>query len=115
MSVADDPQTPKTPRTVELVVDGVIDHDDEPRLCGQVQALLASGKVDIIICDIGDLTSRDAVAVAVLARMQLTAQRLGGSIRLRRVAPELRGLLSFCGLRNVVRREMIGPLHPEDG
>jgi hypothetical protein len=44
----------------------------------------------------------DLHLVEELARLQLTAQRLGYAIRLRQAPPDLRALLDLCGLADVV-------------
>jgi hypothetical protein len=54
-----------------------------------------------IVCDVGALAP-DALAVDVLARLQLEARRLGHEIRLRNVSSELGELLAFAGLRDVL-------------
>ena len=55
-----------------------------------------------IACDVGALVP-DAVAVDALARLQLGARRLGLEIRLCHASRELRQLLAFAGLRDVLR------------
>jgi anti-anti-sigma regulatory factor len=57
-----------------------------------------------IVCDASALAP-DATTVDVLARLQLTARRLGCQFRLRNVTDELRDLLSFVGLGEVLRVE----------
>lgn len=57
-----------------------------------------------IVCDVGALAP-DALAVDVLARLQLEAKRHGHEIRLRGASSELRELLAFAGLRDVLRAE----------
>ena len=54
-----------------------------------------------IICDAGDLPP-DAAAVEALARLQLGARRAGMEVRLSGVTPEMRHLLAFCGLSDVL-------------
>jgi hypothetical protein len=44
----------------------------------------------------------DAVAVDALARLQLAAYRHGCQVRLRRCTPELRDLVAFMGLADVL-------------
>ena len=44
----------------------------------------------------------DAVTIEALARLQLTARRLGRRITLRRVSPDLDRLVSFVGLADVL-------------
>ena len=60
-----------------------------------------------IVCDVGALAP-DAGAVDTLARLQLTARRLGLEIRLRHASSELQELLAFVGLRDVLRVEAGG-------
>lgn len=60
-----------------------------------------------IVCDVGDLAA-DAVAVDTLARLQVTARRLGLEIRLCHASSELRDLLAFVGLRDVLGVEAGG-------
>ena len=60
-----------------------------------------------IVCDVGAVAP-DAVAVDALARLQLTAQRLGLEIRFRHASSELQEFLAFVGLRDVLRVETGG-------
>jgi len=55
-----------------------------------------------IVCDVGALVDPDAATVDALARLQLISGRLGLRIVLRHASPELRELLTFLGLENVV-------------
>jgi ABC-type transporter Mla MlaB component len=93
--------TPGRPGAVELAVGGVITRRDVAGLCEQVRTLLDRGDVDALICDVRGLVEPDAVAVDALARMQLTARRLGRPMGLRNVGDELRELLVFFGLDGV--------------
>jgi hypothetical protein len=60
-----------------------------------------------IVCDVGSFHP-DAAAIDALARLQLTAKRLGLELRLRHASTELQDLLDFAGLREVLRVEMRG-------
>jgi ABC-type transporter Mla MlaB component len=73
-----------------------------PGLCERVRVLLATGDVDLVTCEMGALATPDAVAVDALARLQLTARRLGRSIRLRNACGQLQDLLALTGLRQVL-------------
>ena len=64
-----------------------------------------------IVCDAGALPP-DAAAVEALARLQLGARRAGMEVRLSGVTPELRHLLAFCGLSDVLGVEPEG--QPEE-
>ena len=57
-----------------------------------------------IVCDVGALAP-DAAAVDALARLQLSARRLGHEILLRDASTELQELLEFVGLHDVLRIE----------
>ena len=100
------------PSTNVLVISGQIDPGDVALLCERVRVLLESCDADHVICDVGGLDDPDAVTVNALARLQLTARRLGGRIRLRRAPAELVDLLAFAGLLEVVPA---GPLPFEPG
>jgi anti-anti-sigma regulatory factor len=84
-----------------LIIGRPTPHDDVPRLCGRVRTLLLDGDGRVIVCDVGAVTAPDLGVIDVLARLQLTAQRLGGHVRLRDASPELQALLSFVGLSDV--------------
>ncbi len=92
-----------SPSTIVLRIDGRIDRGDVAALCDRVQRLLEAGNVDLVVCDVSRLVAPDAVAVDALARMQLTAHRLGHGIRLRHACPYLAGLIFLAGLSDVVR------------
>ena len=93
----------ESPSTIILRIDGRIDRDDVESLCERVRTLLEAGRADLVVCDVSRLVAPDAVAVDALARMQLTAHRLGYGIRVRHACPHLVGLLYLSGLSDVVR------------
>jgi anti-anti-sigma regulatory factor len=81
---------------------GRIDRADITALCERVRLALEGTRADLVVCDVGALVDPDCVAVDALARLQLTVGRLGGRLRLRDVSPELRALLCFVGLVEIV-------------
>lgn len=87
---------------IVLVLGGRITRCDVPRLCERVRELLEGGDADLVVCDVGALIDPDVVAVDALCRLQLTARRLGGHVRLRHACDELRELLALSGLGDVV-------------
>lgn len=91
-----------SPATIVLAIGGPIAPADVPDLCKRVRVVLESSDAELVVCDVGALTDPDAVAVDALARMQLTARRLGHQLRLRHASGELKQLLAFTGLRGVV-------------
>ena len=88
-------------QTVAFAIRGPIAHDDLPGLCERVCALLAAGGARVVLCEVGGIEP-DAVTVDALARLQLAARRYGCQVRLRNASDELRELLAFMGLRDVL-------------
>ncbi len=91
----------RAPETIEFTVEGPIARVDLPILCTRVCALLERSRPDIAFCDVRGVDP-DAVTVDALARLQLAARRYGCQVRLRRASSELRELVAFMGLRDVL-------------
>jgi ABC-type transporter Mla MlaB component len=85
-----------------VAIAGPVDRADIARLCERIRVLLAADGADLVVCDVGALVAADAATVDVLARLQLTARRLGGRIRIRHASSELLDLLALTGLREVL-------------
>lgn len=96
---------PPGPRSVVVRVRDAKDAAARADLCARVRRLLSSGKVDVVSCDLTDAGEPDLAVVDALARLQLTARRLGGDIRLRAVTYEVRQFLSLAGLNSVLGRD----------
>jgi ABC-type transporter Mla MlaB component len=84
--------------TTTLVLRGPIARGDIPALCERVHAMLERDGPGPIVFDISELAEPDAVTIDALARLQLTALRLGRRIRLRNACGELQDLLALVGL-----------------
>ena len=84
-----------------LVLGGSIARQEIPALCERVRATLECSGEGPVDCDVGALDP-DAVSVDALARLQLTARRLGRTVRLRHSCGELQELLALTGLREVL-------------
>lgn len=89
------------PQTVAFAIRGPIDRGDLPGLCDRVCALLSAAPVEEALCDVSGVEP-DAVTVDALARLQLAARRRGCRVRLRNASPELRRLVAFMGLGDVL-------------
>jgi ABC-type transporter Mla MlaB component len=89
------------PQTIVFAVSGPIARADLPGLCNRICTLLERGAAGIAFCDVSGLLP-DAVTVDALARLQLAARRHGCRVRLRNASAELRELLAFMGLRDVL-------------
>jgi hypothetical protein len=93
---------PAEPARLVVVLRGRILRDDIPELCECVRVLLEGQHGEVVVCDVGALVSPDAVTVDALARLQLTARRVGRRVLLLHADRELVDLLDLVGLANVV-------------
>jgi ABC-type transporter Mla MlaB component len=89
------------PKTIGFAVRGPIAPADLPGLCERVCALLQENTSEVVLCDVHGVEP-DAVTVDALARLQLGARRSGCRVRLCRASPELRELVAFMGLEDVL-------------
>ncbi len=89
------------PQTLAFAIRGPIARTDLPRLCDRVCALLGRSAAADVVCDVAGVEP-DAVTVDALARLQLAARRRGCRIRLRHASDELRQLVAFMGLTDVL-------------
>jgi ABC-type transporter Mla MlaB component len=89
------------PRTIAFAIRGPIARADLAGLCGRVCALLERSAADVAVCDVSGVDP-DAVTVDALARLQLAARRNGCQVRLQHASGELRALLAFMGLQDVL-------------
>lgn len=98
------------PESVGLVfaVRGPITRADIPPLCERLRRLLCDAGTDPVTVDVGECSTADLVTVEALARLRLTARRLGRRIRLGHADADLRRLLAWTGLDGEVR-DATGP------
>jgi ABC-type transporter Mla MlaB component len=80
-----------------IVVAGAITRADVPGLCERLGVVIAHQHLDVVICEVGAVHV-DLDAVHALASMQLTARRLDARVCLHNATIELQGLLTLCGL-----------------
>jgi ABC-type transporter Mla MlaB component len=92
---------PPDPDDRVLVIGGPIAAGDLASICERLRVLATAGVE--VVCDVRAVVP-DAASVDALARLQLTARRLGCRIRLEHVSRELGQLLGFCGLSDVLAR-----------
>jgi hypothetical protein len=95
------------PRSNAIVftIDGPVARADLLELCDRLRGLLERSDADVVLCDVGAVVPADAVTIDALARLQLTALRVGRRIVLRHASTELHELLAFMGLVIVLRVE----------
>jgi hypothetical protein len=97
----DGEMTAPEPRPLWFAVRGPIAPSDLPGLCDRVCALLGERRAGVAYCDVEGVEP-DAVTVDALARLQLAAKRYGCRVRLQNASPDLRGLVAFMGLDDVL-------------
>ncbi|MGH2382461.1 MAG: STAS domain-containing protein [Candidatus Limnocylindria bacterium] len=71
-------------------------------LRASLATLLEPSDATVLVCDVGGMTHLDAALLDALARLQLTARRLGSEVRLRNASDELHGLLALAGMCDIV-------------
>ena len=92
---------PSASSAADVIVRGRINNAALAGLAERVRAGLHGG-TDVVVCDVGGLSETSVAAISLLARLQLTARRLGGRVRVRNASPELHELLALAGLCDVV-------------
>ncbi|WP_018490962.1 MULTISPECIES: STAS domain-containing protein [unclassified Streptomyces] len=96
-------------KPIVLVVAGHVTRDAVPALCAQLETLLSDpgapvpdgappAPLGLVECDVGAVDRPGLALVEAVARLALVARRSGRQLALRRVGPELQGLLDLVGL-----------------
>lgn len=88
-----------------LVISGPLTPAGAAALCERARSELERSGAEVLVCDVAGLTRPDAGTIEALARLQLTARRLGRQVRLRDPSRELGELLDLFGLTDVLRVE----------
>lgn len=86
---------------ITFAITGPITPTDLAGLCDRVCSLLEQAAAAVADCDVRNVPA-DAVTVNALARLQLAAHRRGCKVRLRDASSELRELVAFMGLEDVL-------------
>ena len=81
-----------------LTLPAAIRRDDVMALCDRAHDLMEGGPGAVLECDVASVGDPDLTTVEALARVELTARRLGSGIRLRGASVELLEVLALCGL-----------------
>jgi ABC-type transporter Mla MlaB component len=89
-------------RTARLLIRGPLGRSDLPGLMERTCGLFERQDFDVLHCELAGVAA-DAVAVDALARLALLARRDGRGVRLCGASEELRALVAFMGLSEVLR------------
>jgi ABC-type transporter Mla MlaB component len=85
-----------------VVVGGATTTAEVHRACDRAVVLLLRSRGGVVACDLSRVLAPDIAAVDALARLRLTAMRLGAPLRLRPISPQLDGLLRLAGLERAL-------------
>jgi hypothetical protein len=99
------PRPPPDARTILVSVPSPVARSGIPELCARLRFALETNPASLVICDATGIDEPDVPTVEALARLQLTAMRLGCGFLLRDPRVELTDLLDLTGLAGVIRAE----------
>ena len=99
-------------RAIVLSIDGAVRPADVVPLCNLIGARLLRSEARLVVVDVASLRA-DVSGVDVLARLALTARRLGMSVTLRNAGTELRALLCLVGVAGSLSLELELATEPE--
>lgn len=80
---------------------GELDLASAPRLWGEIEALVASGRRHLVV-DLAEVTLLDTAMVSVLVRTASVLGAAGGTLRLVHVAAPARQVLGIVGLDHLL-------------
>jgi hypothetical protein len=89
----------------QLDLSGHVGPERAAELCARVGSAAKAQSDDPLHCGVGAIEDPDIGTVDTLARMALTARRLGRGVELVAARPELRRLIAFAGLADVLRSD----------
>ncbi|CAM5312403.1 MULTISPECIES: STAS domain-containing protein [Streptomyces] len=103
--------SPPPPSPAVLVLDRPVTRAEVERLCERLSALARRAGPGPVTVDVGGVGRPDLAVLEALARLRLTAGRLGRGIQLRNACGELRRLLAWTGLDEALTAPA-APGHP---
>lgn len=87
---------------VRVAFDDGLRHRDVPGICARFGELVRDRRPGLVVCDLGPIERPDIVTVEVLARLRLSANRLGCCLLFANMSADLARLLHFLGLHDVI-------------
>jgi ABC-type transporter Mla MlaB component len=84
------------------VVECPIDGSAVAGCCSQLRSLIDQSQADLVVCDVAALRGCDLAVIDVLARLGLTARRLGCALELWGASDALVELIAFAGLQEIL-------------
>jgi ABC-type transporter Mla MlaB component len=86
---------------IGIEIRGPLGRADLPGLYARVCQLLEASAGGVVLCDVVGIPG-DCVAIEALARLQLGARRHGCEVRVRHASQQLRDVIAFLGLEDVL-------------
>jgi hypothetical protein len=90
------------PRAVVVGIRGPVDPAATPLFCTRLAGVVERVGAATVICDVARLGPPDPAALDAVARVRLTAARLGRATYLLGACPVLQDLLVICGLAELL-------------
>ena len=110
MTENDDPlRRPPSVPAVVVVLGESIEPNDVRALCERTRAQLQQSGTVVVVCEVGAIENPDLATVDVLARLFVTARRLGGRMLMRGVGDALTEMLEFVGLGSLLAGSDVEP------
>jgi anti-anti-sigma factor len=97
----DDPRQSAHDATALRIV-GRVDCSTVSGMCNRLRSLIGQSDADRVVCDVTALSDCDLVAIDMLARLGLTARRLGCTLELCGASDRLVQLIAFVGLAEML-------------
>ena len=101
MRPRDDPRR-STHDAVAFRIVGRVDCSTVSGVCDRLRSLIAQADADRVVCDVTALSDCDLVAIDMLARLGLTARRLGCTLELSGASDTLAELIALVGLAEIL-------------
>ena len=92
-------------RCMEIYLKGELDHHGAKGLMGRLDREIEVALPLRLVLDLGGVTFMDSSGIAVVMRARQRMSALGGTVKLRRAAPQVRKVLDAAGIGRLVEME----------
>ena len=95
----------KEGRCLEIYLKGELDHHGAKGLMGRLDREIEVALPLRLVLDFSGVTFMDSSGIAVVMRARQRMSALGGTVKLRRAAPQVRKVLDAAGIGRLVEME----------
>ena len=92
-------------RCMEIYLKGELDHHGAKGLMGRLDREIELAMPLRLVLDFGAVAFMDSSGIAVVMRARQRMQELGGTIKLRKIAPQPRKVLDAAGIGRLMEME----------